>query len=263
VTPHPPFNPREFLKVLCGSSSEKDEGSIRRYLIKYVDAWLDSALRKDGSETPSDRSFGLELNNTRGLGSNSWFRDDVANCYKLFCEESDVSYCYPHGAQHPKLIIVPKIESVQAEARRLLVALLESPYAHLIAKCRNADCRRYFYLPESHRKSYKNGLFCSGRCNRHVTAFNRTKASRHYSRGKVIDLAARSLRKYQGKPVGDMKKLRRLIADEVHEQISKSGDAVLKQAKPLIKGRHVRSNFITRHWDEVRARAQEIADGKA
>jgi hypothetical protein len=79
----------------------------------------------------------------------------------------------------------------------------------------------------------------------------------------VIDLAARSFWKCQAKPVGDLKKLRRSIADEVHDQIAKGGDAVLKQAKPLINGRHVQSNFITRHWNEVRARAQEIADGKA
>jgi hypothetical protein len=228
-------------------------------LIKYVEAWLDSGLKKDGSETPSDRSVGSKLNDTQVTDFSDWFRDDLAHLYELFFEENEF---IPPGAKHPKWMFVPKVEGPQAEARRLVVALLDSPYGRRIAKCRNADCERYFYLLKGHHKSYKNGLFCSGRCNRRVTALSRTKASRDDSRRKVINLAARSLRKYQAKPIEDLMKLRRLIADEVHEKI-KGGGTVLQRAKPLINGRHVRSNYIARHWDEIQARAQEIADGKA
>jgi hypothetical protein len=262
VTVDLPFNHGEFLKILRGSPSEVNKGSVRRYLTKYVDAWLDSGLKKDGSETPSDRNFGSQLNNTEVTDFSDWLRDDLPHLYELFFEENVPKPCSPHGAQHPKLMFVPKAKGAQADTRRLVVALLESPYGQRIAKCRNADCQRYFYLPEVHRESYKNGLFCSPRCNRRVTALNRTKASRDDSRRKVIDLAARSFWKYQGKPIEGLK-LRRSIADEVHGQIAKSGDPVLKQAMPLINGRHIRSNFITRNWNEVQARAQEIADGKA
>ena len=260
-----PFNHREFLRILRGSPSEVNKGSIRRYLIKYVDAWLDSALKKNGSETPSDRSVGSKLDNTRVTDFSDWFRDDLAYLYELFFEENEPSLCSLHGAKHPKVMFVPKGRGGQgpeAEARRHVVALLESPYAHRIAKCRNVNCERYFYLPEGHRKSYKNGLFHSPRCNRRVTALNRTKASRDDSRRIVIDLAARSFRKHQAKQIEGLK-LRRLIADEVHGQIAKSGSPVLKRAMPLINGRHVRSNFITRHWNEIQTRAKEIADGKA
>ena len=190
VTVDLPFSHREFLKILRGSPSEVNRGFIRRYLTKYVDAWLDSGLKKDGSETPSDRSFGSKLNNTEVTDFSDWLRDDLAHLYELFCEENVLSHSYPDGAKHPKLTIVPWKHSAEAEARRLLVALLGSPHALRIAKCRNADCQRYFYLEEGHRKSYKNGLFHLPRCNRRVTALNRTKASRDDSRREVIDLAA-------------------------------------------------------------------------
>jgi hypothetical protein len=256
------FDPDMFLEVLQEIPKSRYDAAVQRYLRKYVDPWLDSAMLKDGSESPADRSFAPPVKR-RLFSDIDWDELKVERCFEDFCRENSWDFHFPAGARQPELKVVAKSNGPKQRARRLVVGFLSSELKYRVAKCRK--CARYF-IHKGQKKSYKNGIFCSAVCRNQVSAPSKTMERRRYFRERVIRWAAEAYLQLEPKyhAHADIKKLKREIASRVNQRIIKSGDPRLKSTKPRTKDQnYLSTSWITRNWNKIDVEAKEMGNGQA
>ena len=150
-----------------------------------VDQWIDSGIREDGTDIPSQR--------------------DIRSLPKG-CSESlfDILYTWvSRNTPRPALMndgridildMRPSLHSLELEAYSResaifhLQELLECPNPHRLARCSNPNCRIYFARKREHKGLIKRGTYC-GKC-QIIGGAERTRLSRQYRKNQQISAAA-------------------------------------------------------------------------
>jgi hypothetical protein len=143
------------------------------------------------------------------------------------------------------------------EATELIVMLLLSGLRRRIAKCRYQKCGRYFLLREKPLKEiYAHGLFCSGVHNRSASAAKLVKERRDMFNPTVMAWAAEVLGQQKSKQEEDVALKRRLLP-ELNTRIRKDPN-LNRGRRPNHLGNYIEVNWLTRHWEEIQGKAEEI-----
>lgn len=194
--------------------SEEFRPFFRGYLAKqlraYVDPWLDSGRKPDGSEDPASRTVTPEL-----LIGVLGFLETHRPAVQASKDPWGFSVVLDPFTDH-NIVKETVFSAVENNATRLFCALIASEWRAEVCKCRYHRCGRYFLLPKP--RSYKNGTFCRGS--------HRGSASAHDLRSRasatLIDWAAGWLHEHSA-PSGwnddaDWKKrLRNGVSSKLHK----------------------------------------------
>ena len=158
------------------------------HLRHYVDEWLKTGLRRDGSEYVRERDL------TKTPHAGMAFRD-----YLDKARPGWTSAPNPLGVQ---LVIarpsdyhdhVPDFFEAQiVKAKRLFAGMMLSDWKDRVCKCRFLRCGRYFIHPKP-RDRYKHGIFCNAKCARSAAAVASMGLSRSRGRERLVEAAARKL----------------------------------------------------------------------
>ena len=169
------------------------------------------------------------------------------------------------GIGDPELRVALKKSEPSKRAHRqatlLVVVLLLSDLRYRIAKCRYDKCARYLFL-KTKKKLYAHGLFCSGPCNRAVSAVKLTRRRRGMFNPTVITWAAELLHQKKGKPgEGDLSK--RKLLPKLNERIHRAKNPNFgTERERNHDGSYIAINWLTKHWAEIQAKAEEMSDAK-
>jgi hypothetical protein len=272
------FDAAELLYILNGPSYEpnvpgglrtvpsEDGGAVVGILRKYVDAWIKSGVRQDGSEAPGDRSYHRVAQAALDRYSGTLDELMFANISRFFHDSYELKIYFP-GAGDLELQVAPqKLEPsrrAHQQATLLVVALLLSDLRYRIAKCRYDRCGQYFFLKTKVRKKlYAHGLFCSGRCNRAVSAAKLTKRRRGMFNPTIITWAAELLRQQKGKP-GEDDIAKRKLLPKLNARIHRDKNPNFRNARERNHdGSYIAVNWLTKHWAAIQAKVEEMSDAK-
>lgn len=224
----------------------------QRKLREYVDDWLDSGVRADGTEAPGERNY----DRARKV-------QDCVAFYSYFCS---TWITLPPGEQYPEVRMgMPGLKCgrvrsqllAEYEATEMIVMLLLSGLRRRIAKCRYEKCGRYFLLNEKPRKeTYAHGLFCSGLHNRRASATKLVKERRDMFNPTVIAWAGDVLSQQKSK-MGEDAAFKRKLLRELNTRIRKDPDLHSGRRRNRL-GTYIEVNWLTKHWEEIQAKAEEI-----
>jgi len=272
------FDAAELLYIMNGPSCEpkvpgglrtvrsEDVGAVKVILRKYVDAWIKSGVRQDGSEAPGDRNYHRV---TQAAMDPSGTLDELmfANIPTFFRESHELKIHFPGDAKDPVLQLAPqKLEPsrrAHQQATLLVVSLLLSDLRYRIGKCRYDRCGQYFFLKTKVReKLYAHGLFCSGRCNRAVSAAKLTKRRRGMFNPTVITWAAELLRQQKRQP-GEDDIAKRKLLPKLNARIHRDKNPNFRNERERNHdGSYIAVNWLTKHWAAIQAKVEEMSDAK-
>lgn len=188
------LDPEELLSVLNFKDEESKVGLLARMnrisvrLRRCIDEWLDSGRTADGVECPTSRNYenaktvceAVHKYSTRGKMHLRSTRDRIELWFDLQDGKT------PLASEGFPLSIY--IETVASEK---LVLFLLSDLSYKIARCREAECGRYFILKQWNR-TYKTGTRCD-ECQRArslKSAVAATADERDRAEKKLHELAA-------------------------------------------------------------------------
>jgi hypothetical protein len=261
------LNSTELLEVLNWSPSQPIAPDRSNYwqgtqqdLRKYVDAWLRSGLRPDGSEAPNERCVDRVV--SVALDPEHNFDELMfANSFSSFAHAHALKITLPNGAGNPVVQLVLKElgpgQSANQRATSLIVALVLSDLRYRIAKCRYEKCNRYFFLKEkAQKKIYVRGLFCSLNCNRAANAARLTKIRRGDFKPTVVEWAADFLRQNEIEPRDDEAAKSEMLP-KLNARIGKNKNLAATR-KLNHDGTYIAVNWLSRHWEEIQAREKEM-----
>jgi hypothetical protein len=177
-------------------------------LRKLTDDWLRTGIKRDGVEVPKDRKPTFDI---RGIVTTylnmhpamANFHDQyraavpfqIDELWTINFENAQTGVVEtPFG---PRRVLLPggapdtPLTFVEAEAVRLFVGMLFTPYCKRIAKCRNERCGKYYLLTKP-RPKYSRGTMCAP-CRRKTCAENRTAERRAERQAELAQLAMQAL----------------------------------------------------------------------
>lgn len=198
--------------------------AFQKHLSRFIDPWIDSGRRPDGSEAPGERKYG----DVHSLGSLT------RAAYTLWINLPVGAHAPAIGWKGPKGPV-----PAEFEARAVATEVLAAEWRFSIAKCRH--CGKYFLLPIHHQPVYQHGLFCCTKHNRHATAVRLKRVRRDHAIAEVLQRARLGVRHYDGrgpwhKDVFFKKELAEKLTDFIRARIKED------RTYPL---EHVRSNWLT------------------
>lgn len=148
-----------FVLLLNGESLEVLEYSLKPSVLvmlqRWIDSWLDSGLRANGTEIPASRTMDLVSSTAEPEGI-------VA---ALFDFSKRYMGVLPGPDGLPKLSmadskqIFQQMTSDSDEAKYHLATFMLTPLREYVAKCRRQGCGRYFTLKQTNRE-YVGGTIC-------------------------------------------------------------------------------------------------------
>ena len=207
---------------------------LSRFLRQYVDPWLQTGVRKDGSEAPAQRVL-------RGACYDvvqDYLQKYPPDMSLTASGEVSQSLCEPvrftTGPGH-------LFDATLEEAKRLFTGLIASDWRDRLCRCRYAGCTRYF-LSARPRRVRKHGTFC---CRQHqalASARICTKRRRAAADQELIERAAKWLQELKLKNSNWMvnTRLKCRLAKAVSKYIG--GNRSLR----ALRG-EVRVNWVTRN----------------
>lgn len=176
-----------------GTVSRKESYPMRdaltsAHLRSYVDDWLDTGRRADGTEEVEKRDL------TRASSAYLAFLHYVENAPPTYDRTRDpVGIRVTIADRAGYLGVVSNFFDAQiTEAQRLFSGIVQSDWKHRLCKCRSPRCGVYFLHPKP-RRSYRRGTFCPDHA-RHAVAVACVHESRSRDLETLINAAARSLR---------------------------------------------------------------------
>ena len=158
-----------------------------RHLRTFVDAWLETGVHEDGSESPFDRDLSRALTVFPAVvdywdkyGEKVSFSPTTSGLSLII---GDVPYLPPEK-NNP-------FEGPPIEALRFFTATMVSDWKERLCKCRY--CGRYFLHKKPRRHPYVRGLFCSRKHQQFVSAATCIREGRLELRTKLVEIAAKRL----------------------------------------------------------------------
>ena len=215
---------------------------VHQEMLWEIDTWIDSGRNPDETESPKQRT----------LAPRAW--DEARAYFEHYAKLQLVPEKPPTGPQTlPQLRLSPKLNTswgtLEARTRNggIVAIVLLSDLQFRLAKCRYRRCGRYFLLPRVREKPYKNGLFCCPGHNQKEAATKSTNEGRKRADGLLLDCAAEELLRHRGEQSVRVKKE---VLAALNTTIDR--DPNLKTHAP------VKINFVTRHWQQIQKRAEEL-----
>ena len=218
------------------------------HLRTYVDEWLDTGLRADGSEWEGQRNV------TRAFYANLALWDYLQNAPPTWSPSMDSSGIQLTIAQPSGFKGVARdfFESQIVHAKRLFAGIITSNWKDRLCKCRYSRCGRYFPLPKL-RKSYKRGTFCCRKHAKSAAAEASMRKSRTQGLEQLIEAAARKLlaSRIAGPQWQDNSGRKRGLAEELC--------MVISQKKLHGYREQVEVNWVTRHQATIERKRVELS----
>lgn len=218
-------------------------------LRSLVDEWLQTGIQDDGSESLGSR--------------NLWHTQTAAFTLTAYMERYPASVTLASNGSGLSVVIADvsalpaptrnPFYDVGEEATRLFVGMMASDWYTRLCKC--VHCGKYF-LHARPRKVYTHGTFCCRQHQSHATAMKSTEAGRVRAKSELLEFAAEQLvkSKVSGPEWKESPKARTQLATQISGHIFKSGNPTLKAYTQVVK-----SNWVTRHRDEIEQKRIEIA----
>lgn len=219
---------------------------LSRLLRKYVDEWLQTGVRADGSEAPTQRVL-------RGA------------CYVdvlEYLEKYPPYITLTASGEFREILCEPVrftmgpghlFDATVEEAKRLFTGLIASDWRDSLCRCRYAGCTRYFLLTRP-RGVRKHGTFC---CRQHqalASAGICTKQRRAAADHELIECAAKWLQEFQVKN-SDWRANARLKC-----RLAQAVSVYIRRSRSLRTLRSdVRINWVTRHQSAIEKRRKTAA----
>jgi hypothetical protein len=224
---------------------------ISAHLRRFLDEWLDTGRRPDGSEGPRDRVISIAQDGC--LAIHKYLEDNPMTFTPILG---------PHGfsleVAQPRWDVrgARDFFTVQIQdALRLFVGVLASDWKDCLCKCRYSACGRYFIHPKP-RSSYKHGTFCRPDHASHAAAKESVRLSRNRAKQKLIEAAAREL-------------VKRKIANpqwrgdsDIKVHVAAQLCLVIAAENLDVYRQEVRLNWITRHWLAIEQKRIELSGPK-
>jgi hypothetical protein len=216
------------------------------HLRHFVDSWLDTGLRGDGSESPRERDL-------KGTTFFAFYRYLETSPPKVTVSPVSRELSVTLG-DLPKRSAraTDPFSGAYSDALRFFSAIVLGELKERLCKCRHVSCGRYFLL-EKPRSTYRHGTFCSREHQRLASALVCTKDRRDRARLMLIDSAARQLlrwRIFNRDWQRDVKR-KRTLAEALWPIIRR--DANLKRYSEL------RVHWVTRNQISIERRRLELA----
>jgi hypothetical protein len=237
---------------LPGTVSRKESYPIREaltsaHLRRYVDQWLDTGRREDGSEEVETRDVRRAPDAHRAL----WH----------YLENASPRWDMVKGSIGVRLIFGERtgysgvardfFEAQIIEAKRLFCGIMLSDWKGRLCKCRYARCGLYFLHPKP-RRSYRRGTFCHDHA-KHAAAEASVLKSRSHNLETLINAAARKLRAWKILDPdwqGDVR-LKRRLAGELC--------SVILRQKVHSHRTLVKLNWVTRNQAAIEQKRVELS----
>ena len=203
----------------------------------YVDAWLQTGRRADGSDAPLERSLWKAQ---RAWGAVAEYVDQYPFAVDLPLGHDDFSVVV---GRVPRNFSGDFLDSIDADARRLFTSLIASGQKETLCKC--TFCDRYFLLKRMRRVPYKHGTFCGPAHQNHWSATIATRKVRAAAETRLIEFAAEQLRKRRSNRTKwqEDTKLKTEVAAKLSTLISVEGLHNYRQA--------VTENWVNRHSSQI------------
>jgi hypothetical protein len=218
-------------------------------LRSYVDEWLWTGWREDGSERPDDRNL---------LGASGVYFA-LMSYMERYPAEVELQGDPPELSVRIGEISALHSPSgnpmfdVRIDAIRLFLGIFASEQKRQLCKCRH--CGRYFLHPHP-RKVYRRGTFCCRQHQSHASAVQRTKTRRLRVKSELIETAASELVKSTGggsEWKGDYAARVRL-ARQLSKYVYMSRDPEIRAQYPI------RVHWVTRNRDRIEQRRVELTN---
>ena len=218
---------------------------LSHYLRQYVDEWLHTGVRADGSEAPTQRV----LRGACYVDVLEYLEKYPPYITLTASGELRESLCEPvrftRGPGH-------LFDATLEEAKRLFTGLIASDWRDSLCRCRYAGCTRYFLLTRL-RGVRKRGTFC---CRQHqalASAGICTKRRRAAADHELIERAAEWLKEFQGKNSNwwENPRLKWRLAAAVSAYVRR------KPSLRALRG-DVRVNWVTRHQLAIEERRKLV-----
>jgi hypothetical protein len=226
---------------------------VQRLVSDYVDEWIDSGRRRDGSEAPTERNVSTVTNLRIAVEVYSVTGRIVCAFPNDKVPVAELSGWFRAGedpVSDTVLLRDDPADHAEEEAVRIVTMLLLSQDWRLrLAKCRK--CGRYFLLPQRRKEVYENGCFCSTAHNRAVTATKRMRERRSRCYEKQIEHAAVELLRQWNDTTSWYEDviLKRNLVIAVNQGLASNSDRVRDE---------ITINWVTRHRSEIQAKAKEM-----
>ena len=219
------------------------------HLRGYVDAWLETGRKPDGSECPKKRTL-------------SYVAPSPLFAVEEYLEKYPTTFApvlnargftlqvaerrWPSGVAH---------DFFQAQAHsalRLFVGMFASDWKERLCKCRYSKCGRYFLHPKP-RETYKKGIYCTPKCAKAAAAVAANLKRRDQGKARLIDAAARLLlrRRIAGRTWQDDADLKGRLAEKLSVVI---GEEELQGYRDEVK-----VNWVTRNRDAIERRRRQLS----
>jgi hypothetical protein len=186
----------------------------------------------------------------------------LANSLGSFFDTHEIKAFWPPGAEEPMWRTHPndvdQHRYPHQKAISLLVPLLLSEFRYRIGRCRYKGCESYFFLPQKRRNLYLHGLFCSPSCNRAMSATQLTKQRRSDFDSQIEGYVATLLLLRKWKPLDGAEGIKKKVLPKVNSYIA-HGNPKLRHGRKLSnRGNYISGNWLTKHWDEICAKAKKM-----
>ena len=215
-----------------------------RYLRNFIDAWLETGLRDDGSESPVERDL-FRARTVWPAALNYLEENPPAVTFSPISRGLSVTF---GGLSRGQARPTDPFGGAHFDALRFFVEVIASDWRACLCKCRHASCGRYFLLKKP-RKGYRHGTFCSPKHQRFASAVVVLKKCRIQLKKELIEMAAKWLlgrgpagNRWQGNT-----ELKRRLASHMSAN---------KRCRDL--GRTIQSNWVSWHHHEIEKKRLEL-----
>lgn len=221
-------------------------GLRSRYLRHFVDSWLNTGLRSDGSESPRER----ELRGTTFVAFHRHLETSPPKVgFSLTSHRLSVTLgALPKGPARP----TDPFSGAHFDALRFFSAIVLGELKERLCKCRKVSCGRYFLI-EKPRSTYRHGTFCSREHQRLASALACTKDRRGKAKRILIDSAARQLLRWGISNPDWQRNVKRKRALAGKLELIISTDPNLKRYSAL------KTNWVTRNQINIEQRRRDLA----
>ena len=222
------------------------KADLSRLLRARIDAWLETGIDTDGSESPRSRYLSAT--------------EEVYRAFRHTVAGAEVAL-RPGSSELMVLMLRPiwkrhgwnDYSGIQArEADRIFATVMTSDWKDSLCKCRHEPCGKYFIHPKP-RRLYKHGTFCSRQHQASSSALVRTRNLRFESHCKLVEFAARELVKIQisNSDWQGNNNLKLQLAAALSKSMSQH--PILR-----VNRQDVKVNWVTRHRLEIERKRREI-----
>jgi hypothetical protein len=200
-----------------------------------LDEWINSGLRKDGSEAARWRSLKLApvaSGVARAYWDNSGIRQEDDLTLRLL----------------PPRRAAFGFDYAEWKGHRAVALILASDLRLLIAKCRYPECKHpYFLLDKKQiKRIYKDGIFCHIRSHRRIVAAARHIAKYRKETDEWLCVAAAKYLRDKNAPMGWNANRVFKSALALHLERIYDKNKSIPHTRTTIK-----ANWVTRHWKEI------------